>query len=144
MLSGAQSAAATIRRLSELGVSLAIDDFGTGYSCLSYLPQLPFDALKIDRSFVSELGTRPETEALVQSLVILAHKLGMRVIAEGVETEKQMERIADIGTNEVQGYLLGKPTPDPLAFLVAQLPERRPPEDAAGRALPLEELPAVS
>ncbi|MGA8531799.1 MAG: EAL domain-containing protein, partial [Acidobacteriaceae bacterium] len=92
MLSGAQSAAVTMHRLADLGVSLAIDDFGTGYSCLSYLPQLPFDALKIDRSFVSEISSRPETEALVNSLVILAQKLGMRVIAEGIETEEQLER----------------------------------------------------
>ncbi|MFZ0633600.1 MAG: EAL domain-containing protein [Acidobacteriaceae bacterium] len=146
MLSGAQSAAVTMHRLADLGVSLAIDDFGTGYSCLSYLPQLPFDALKIDRSFVSELGTRPETEALVNSLVILAHKLGMRVIAEGIETEMQLARIAEIGTNEVQGYLLGKPTPDPMGFLVSHLaPLAR--VDCRGlrdEGLHLEELPALS
>jgi diguanylate cyclase (GGDEF)-like protein len=146
MLSGAQSAAVTMHRLADLGVGLAIDDFGTGYSCLSYLPQLPFDALKIDRSFVSELCERPETEALVHSLVILAHKLGMRVIAEGVETEQQLERIARIGTNEVQGYLLGRPTPDPLAFLGSQPAVRQAAQDgsAAGGRLRLEELPAVS
>jgi len=125
MLSGTQSAAMTMHRLADLGVGLAIDDFGTGYSCLSYLPQLPFDALKIDRSFVSELGARPETEALVHSLVVLAQKLGMRVIAEGIETKEQFERIADIGTNEVQGFLLGKPTPEPLDFLVADLAAAR-------------------
>ena len=141
MLSGVQAAAATMRRLSDLGVSLAIDDFGTGYSCLSYLPQLPFDALKIDRSFVSELGTRPEAEAMVHSLVVLAHKLGMRVIAEGVETEKQLERIAGIGTNEVQGYLLGKPTPDPLDFLALQ-PAGQPRSEDAVVLLRLQELPA--
>ncbi len=128
MLRGAQSAAVTMHRLADLGVGLAIDDFGTGYSCLSYLPQLPFDALKIDRSFVSELGARPETEALVHSLVILAHKLGMRVIAEGIETEKQLERLAEIGTNEVQGFLLGRPTPDPLAFLLSHLAANGPAE----------------
>ncbi|MGA7524992.1 MAG: EAL domain-containing protein [Acidobacteriaceae bacterium] len=146
MLSGAQSAAVTMHRIADLGVSLAIDDFGTGYSCLSYLPQLPFDALKIDRSFVSELGTRPETEALVHSLVILAHKLGMRVIAEGIETEEQLQRIAEIGTNEVQGYLMGKPTPAPLDFLAAHLTarERIEPSARPSGALRLEELPALS
>ncbi|HEX3661332.1 MAG TPA: EAL domain-containing protein [Acidobacteriaceae bacterium] len=146
MLSGVQGAAATMQRLADLGISLAIDDFGTGYSCLSYLPQLPFDALKIDRSFVSELGARPATEALVDSLVILAHKLGMRVIAEGIETEQQLERIAAIGTNEAQGYLLGKPTPEPLAFLTAQLAERIRIDCNAvpGDLLRLEELPALS
>ncbi|HEX3986917.1 MAG TPA: EAL domain-containing protein [Acidobacteriaceae bacterium] len=146
MLSGAQSAAVTMHRLADLGVSLAIDDFDTGYSCLSYLPQLPFDALKIDRSFVCELGTRPETEALVHSLVILAHKLGMRVIAEGIETEKQLERIADLGTNEVQGYLLGKPTPDPLGFLASRRATVQPTERRGllSDGLRLRELPALS
>ncbi|HZZ37927.1 MAG TPA: EAL domain-containing protein [Acidobacteriaceae bacterium] len=145
MLSGAQNAAVTMHRLAEIGVGLAIDDFGTGYSCLSYLPQLPFDALKIDRSFVSELGARPETEALVHSLVILAHKLGMRVIAEGIETEKQLERIAEIGTNEVQGYLLGKPTPDPLAFLASHLAAGVHTEHrtSLSAGVCLEELPAL-
>jgi diguanylate cyclase (GGDEF)-like protein len=145
MLSGAQGAAVTMHRLADLGIGLAIDDFGTGYSCLSYLPQLPFDALKIDRSFVSELGTRPETEALVQSLVMLAQKLGMRVIAEGIETERQMERIAEMGTNEVQGYLLGKPSPQPRDFLVAHQAARQltADTDRRGSSLRLEELPAL-
>jgi Amt family ammonium transporter len=111
-------------RLAALGVSLAIDDFGTGYSCLSYLPKLPFDALKIDRSFVSELGMRSEVDAMVHSLVTLAHNFGMRVIAEGVETEQQMAMIAEIGCNEVQGYLLGKPTADATPYLLAPVAER--------------------
>lgn len=81
-----------------------------GIRCLSYLPKLPFDALKIDRSFVNELGVRSE-------VVTLAHNFGMRVIAEGVETERQMELITEIGCNEVQGYLLGRPTADPGPFL---------------------------
>lgn len=146
MLSGAQGAAVTMHRLADLGVSLAIDDFGTGYSCLSYLPQLPFDALKIDRSFVSELGARPETDALVHSLVILAQKLGMRVIAEGIETRDQLERIAEIGTNEVQGYLLGKPSPDPLNFLISHCGARPAVESSRRPAnvVGMEELPAVS
>jgi len=117
MLSGQLRAAEAMSRLAALGVSLAIDDFGTGYSCLSYLPKLPFDALKIDRSFVSELGMRSEVDAMVHSLVTLAHNFGMRVIAEGVETEQQMAMIAEIGCNEVQGYLLGKPTADATPYL---------------------------
>jgi EAL domain-containing protein (putative c-di-GMP-specific phosphodiesterase class I) len=74
-----------MKRLKELGVSLTIDDFGTGYSCLSYLPALPFDALKIDCSFIQELGLRPEGEAMVHSLITLARITGMRVIVEGIE-----------------------------------------------------------
>jgi diguanylate cyclase (GGDEF)-like protein len=88
MLTGVRWAADAMTRLSALGVGLAIDDFGTGYSCLGYLPHLPFNSLKIDRSFVNELGSRPEIDAMVHSLVMLAHNLGMRVIAEGVETER--------------------------------------------------------
>ncbi len=117
MLSGQLRAVEAMNRLSELGVSLAIDDFGTGYSCLSYLPKLPFDALKIDRSFVSELGMRSEVDAMVHSLVTLAHNFGMRVIAEGVETARQLAMITEIGCNEVQGYLLGKPTADATPYI---------------------------
>ncbi len=109
-VNGAARVESAMQELAELGVSLAIDDFGTGYSCLSYLPKLPFDALKIDRSFVNELGLRSEVDAMVHSLVTLAHNFGMRVIAEGVETEEQMALITELGCNEVQGFLLGKPT----------------------------------
>jgi len=116
-LNGEAQVASAMRKLAELGVSLAIDDFGTGYSCLSYLPKLPFDALKIDRSFVNELGVRTEVDAMVHSLVTLAHNFGMRVIAEGVETEEQLARIREMGCNEVQGYLMGKPSSDPGMYL---------------------------
>jgi diguanylate cyclase (GGDEF)-like protein len=117
MVNGTARVAESMAALSALGVSLAIDDFGTGYSCLSYLPQLPFDALKIDRSFVNELGMRDDVDAMVHSLVTLAHNFGMRVIAEGVETEQQMERITELRCDEVQGYLLGKPVSDAGVFL---------------------------
>jgi len=125
MLSGAGSAAEKMQRLRDLGISLAIDDFGTGYSCLSYLPRLPFDALKIDRSFVSDLETRPEIRAMVHSLVVLAHNLGMRVIVEGVETSKQLQVMTEIGSNEIQGFLLGRPTNNP-AELVEKTTQRAP------------------
>jgi EAL domain-containing protein (putative c-di-GMP-specific phosphodiesterase class I) len=115
-LNGATTVGEAMDRLAALGVSLAIDDFGTGYSCLSYLPKLPFDELKIDRSFVNELGERREVDAMVHSLVMLAHNLGMRVIAEGVETQEQMALITEIGCDEAQGYLLGRPTSDPAQF----------------------------
>jgi len=117
MLHGAEKAAEVMRQLGALGVTMAIDDFGTGYSCFSYLPKLPFNALKIDRSFVKELEYRPETKAMVQSLVTLAHNLDMQVIVEGVETPEQLAMIKSFGSNEVQGYLLGKPTADPASQL---------------------------
>src|SRR5581483_11626366 len=93
MLSGTTNATETMNRFRDLGVGLAIDDFGTGYSCLGYLPRLPFDALKIDRSFVNEIGLRPEIDAMVHSLVTLAHNLQMRVIFEGIETADQLSAI---------------------------------------------------
>jgi diguanylate cyclase (GGDEF)-like protein len=119
MLSGAERVADTMKRLRAMGVSLAIDDFGTGYSCFGYLPKFPFNALKIDRSFVHEIETRPETKAMVHSLVTLAHNLNMQVIVEGIETPKQLEMIKDFGGNQVQGFLLGRPTADPLSQLRA-------------------------
>ena len=122
MLTGAHRAAEIMHRLHALGVSLAIDDFGTGYSCLSYLPTLPFDALKIDRSFVEDLHLRPEGKAMVRSLVSMAHNMGMRVIVEGIERPEQLELIREFGGNEIQGYLLGRPTPDPTIYLHGLLP----------------------
>jgi len=117
MLSGPERAAETMKILRELGIGIAIDDFGTGYSCFSYLPRLPFNALKIDRTFVNELESRVETRAMIQSLVALAKNLGMQVIVEGIETHEQLALIRKLGGNEVQGYLLGRPTPDPAAEL---------------------------
>jgi EAL domain-containing protein (putative c-di-GMP-specific phosphodiesterase class I) len=111
-----------MKRLRELGIGLAIDDFGTGYSCLSYLPSLPFDALKIDRSFVKELGVKPEGTAMVRSLVTLAKNVGMHVIVEGIETSEQLELIKQFQGDVIQGYLTGRPTPDPVSQ-ISLLPE---------------------
>ncbi|MGA8111966.1 MAG: EAL domain-containing protein [Acidobacteriaceae bacterium] len=116
-LTGLERAAETMRMLKNMGVSMAIDDFGTGYSCLSYLPRLAFDALKIDRSFVNELMVRRETRAFVQSIMTLAHNLHMKVIVEGIETPQQLELTRKLGANEAQGYLLGRPSPSPLEVL---------------------------
>ena len=96
---------------------MAIDDFGTGYSALSYIQKLPFDALKIDRTFINEIMQRSETKAMVRSLVVLAQELGMKVIVEGIENEAQLRTIQELGANQVQGYYLGRPTPDPLVHL---------------------------
>jgi diguanylate cyclase (GGDEF)-like protein len=123
---GMEQAAHTMNRLSELGVSMAVDDFGTGYSSLSYLAGLPFRFLKIDRSFVVELEHRADLKNLIRSLVMLAHDLGMKVIAEGVETVPQLNLIERLGGDEVQGFLLGKPTPEPKAFIEAHQKARKP------------------
>lgn len=119
MLDGTERASNTMKKLAAMGVSIAVDDFGTGYSCFSYLPRLPFNTLKIDRAFVSELGKRTEMTAMIRSLVTLAHNLNMQVVVEGVETAQQLATIEALGGNEVQGYLLGRPTPDPKAFLTS-------------------------
>lgn len=102
---------ATITRLSSLGIGIAIDDFGTGYSSLSYLHQYRFQTLKIDRSFVTRLGTDPKAQAIIRSLVELARTLDMTVVAEGVETEEQKVMLANAGCQMLQGYLFSRPKP---------------------------------
>jgi diguanylate cyclase (GGDEF)-like protein len=116
-LTGVERAADLIRRLTGRGIGVAMDDFGTGYSCLSYLPKLFLDALKLDRTFVTELAVRQETRAFVQSVLSMAHNLHMKVIVEGIETREQLELMRALGTNEAQGYLLGRPTPNPMEQL---------------------------
>ena len=100
-----------IERLSAVGVHLSIDDFGTGYSSLSYLRQLAAEELKIDRSFVLDLETSADARAIVDAIVKLALALGLKVVAEGVETEQQQEILRRLGCNELQGYLFAKPMP---------------------------------
>ena len=127
MMSGAHLASDIIGRFRGLGISLAIDDFGTGYSSLSYLPSMRFDALKIDRSFVMNLEQDPKNEAMIRTLVALAHNVGMRVIVEGVEKQTQLDLVRSLGVNEVQGYLLGRPTANPIQdFLLKQAESTSP------------------
>ena len=92
-------------------VSIALDDFGTGYSSLSYLRSFPFDSIKIDRLFISEMATREDCTAIVGAIVSLADKLGMTTTAEGVETDEQLRLVRDLGCTTVQGYLIGRPQP---------------------------------
>jgi EAL domain-containing protein (putative c-di-GMP-specific phosphodiesterase class I) len=100
-----------LRELNNLGLHFSLDDFGTGYSSLSYLKKLPLSQLKIDQSFVRELLTDPVDAAIVKTILQLAKSLGMSVIAEGVELEGQYKVLADMGCNQFQGYLFGKPEP---------------------------------
>ena len=96
-------------KLKELGVNISIDDFGTGYSSLSYLQKMPIDNLKIDRSFIQELHKSKSDKALVQAIITMAHSLGMKVIAEGVELEEQYDFLEKVGCEIVQGFLFFKP-----------------------------------
>jgi len=102
-------AVARIRELQRLGLSIALDDFGTGYSSLSYLQRMPIDAVKLDRSFVSDLTTDSATVSMVRSVLAMAEALNLRVVTEGVETEQQLQILKDLGCDEAQGYLLGRP-----------------------------------
>jgi EAL domain-containing protein (putative c-di-GMP-specific phosphodiesterase class I) len=111
LIDNPQEAQARLEALRGLGVSLALDDFGTGYSSLNYLQKFPFDRLKIDRTFVASLGFSGNTGAIIQSIVTLGHALGMKVLAEGVETDEQRVLLRLAGCDEMQGFLFAKPGP---------------------------------
>jgi len=111
VMEDAESSSATLKDLSALGVRIAIDDFGTGYSSLSYLQRFPLDMLKIDRSFVSDLGQDPKGAAIVGTVCTLGRNLGMQVLAEGVETAEQVEQLRKFGCDLGQGYYFSRPVP---------------------------------
>lgn len=101
----------TLQQLKDIGLELAIDDFGTGYSSMNYLKRLPLDTLKIDRSFVMDVITNRSDAAIVKSIVALAKNLGMKVVAEGVDTEEQRAFLNEQGCDQIQGHLISKPVP---------------------------------
>ena len=109
LMSRLEGALPVLTELRRLGVLLAIDDFGTGYSSLSHLSTLPIDSLKIDRSFVSRLDSTGTESAVVRSIVLLGHALGKSVVAEGIETPRQLEALREMGCRRGQGYLLARP-----------------------------------
>jgi diguanylate cyclase (GGDEF)-like protein/PAS domain S-box-containing protein len=109
LMENAEEAIATLQRLKAMGIGLEIDDFGTGYSSLNYLHRLPFDTVKIDRSFVKEIGSGGESLEIVRTILKLAGSLGMEVVAEGVETREQVATLTEMGCGCAQGYYFSKP-----------------------------------
>lgn len=98
-----------LRGLKEMGILMSMDDFGTGYSSLSYLKNFPIDKIKIDRSFVKDLTNNVEGMKIVKAIISLAHSLGLRIVAEGVENGEQMVLLRSLGCHEAQGFYLAEP-----------------------------------
>jgi EAL domain-containing protein (putative c-di-GMP-specific phosphodiesterase class I) len=115
LMENLQAATVAMRALHNAGVHFAIDDFGIGYSSLSYLNTLPVDVVKIDRSFIEGMTASPQQGALLAGIIAMAHGMGLRVCGEGVETRDQLEALRGWGCDEVQGFLLGRPLPEPEA-----------------------------
>ncbi len=134
-----QSVIPVLHRLNEIGVEIAIDDFGTGYSSLAYLTTLPISELKIDQRFVRDLGMTPQSSAVVTAIIALGRSLGLRVVAEGVETLRQMEVLHRLGCGIMQGYLFSRPQPPEEIELWLQqtvLPRKAPWIVKAGETFP--------
>jgi predicted signal transduction protein with EAL and GGDEF domain len=104
-------AVSILRRVKALGVRIAMDDFGTGYSSLSYLQSFPFDKIKIDQTFISNLDRNAQSAAIVRAVLALGHNLDLTTVAEGVETTEQLTILRNEGCDEIQGYLIGRPQP---------------------------------
>ena len=132
VMQNAQQATAVLNALRGVGVSLAIDDFGTGYSSLVYLKRLPIDTLKIDKEFVDDLTRDPDDEAITSTIITMGHSLGLNVIAEGVETEEQLDFLREHGCDEIQGHWLSRPlgAEQCLAFIRGWQPDTLAPAAA--------------
>jgi diguanylate cyclase (GGDEF)-like protein len=127
LMGSGETALTVLRALKQSGFRLAIDDFGTGYSSLSYLRRFPVDVLKIDRSFVKEIGIEPQTEAIIGGVINIAAGLGLETVAEGVETEQQSDFLVASGCSLLQGYLYGRPVPaEDFAALLTPCAEPAP------------------
>ncbi|HEX7336461.1 MAG TPA: EAL domain-containing protein [Gemmatimonadales bacterium] len=120
-----------LHALRAMGLHLSVDDFGTGYSSFSYLKHFPLDTLKIDRSFIREIAIHPDDAAITTAIIAMGHALGLRVIAEGVETEAHLSLLQKQGCDEVQGYLVGRPVP--ADRFEEHLARKRGPNSAAAR-----------
>jgi EAL domain-containing protein (putative c-di-GMP-specific phosphodiesterase class I) len=109
------------------GIGISLDDFGTGYSAMAYLKKFAIDHLKIDRSFVRDMVSDPNDHAIIEAIIVMAHKLGIRVIAEGVETAEQSAQLSEAGCDFAQGYHFARPMP--AAEFEALLARRSPAVD---------------
>jgi EAL domain-containing protein (putative c-di-GMP-specific phosphodiesterase class I) len=109
LLSESESTLRALHELRDMGVRISMDDFGTGYSSLSYLRSFPFDKIKIDRSFMRDLVSRADSQAIIRAVIGLGQSLGMSTTAEGIETEEQLTLVRDQGVSEVQGFLFSPP-----------------------------------
>lgn len=125
-----------LRQIKALGVKVALDDFGTGYSSLDTLRSFPFDKIKLDRSFIIEVESSLQAKAIIRAVLALGQSLAIPVLAEGIETEGQLELLRNEGCNEVQGYLLGRPAPLDRIIASGQLALR-------GKALQRDEIPSM-
>jgi EAL domain-containing protein (putative c-di-GMP-specific phosphodiesterase class I) len=137
VMSNPEESIAVLEALSRMGVLVSVDDFGTGYSSMSYLRRFPIDKLKIDRTFVAEMDTRPDDASIVQAIVSLAHGLRLKVVAEGVENEAQLMALKALGCDQYQGYYCSPALP---AAEFEQLVRRQ----AAGRSVNLHDLEDTS
>jgi EAL domain-containing protein (putative c-di-GMP-specific phosphodiesterase class I) len=134
LMRDAEETLSVLRALKDLGVRLHVDDFGTGYSSLSYLKRFPVDAVKVDRSFVDGLANDPEDIAIVGAIISLAHSLGIAVIAEGVETEAQLEALQAMGCELAQGFMFSRAVPaEEVARTLLDIPAARASEENAVR-----------
>jgi diguanylate cyclase (GGDEF)-like protein len=127
VISDLRGAAAKLQQLRALGIGTALDDFGTGYAAFDYLQELPLDTLKIDRSFIQRLNGPAANVSTVRAMTILARQLGLKTVAEGVESEEQKQRLGEIGCDLMQGFLLGRPLKPKAACLLLRQHQRPAP-----------------
>jgi len=121
MLDDRPEVATNLLQFRDAGIQVTIDDFGAGYSAMSYLKKFRIDYLKIDKSFVRDMATDPSDHAIVEAIIAMAHKLGIKVIAEGVETIEQRKLLTAAGCDYAQGYLFARPMPaDEMSILLAR------------------------
>jgi diguanylate cyclase (GGDEF)-like protein len=143
IISDLRGAAAKLQKLRDLGIGIAIDDFGTGYAAFNYLQELPLDTLKIDRSFIHRLDTSGTALSTVRAIAMLAQQMGLKTVAEGVESEQHIQQLAEIGCELMQGFFLARPLePEAACLLLSKEQQASPRLKVAKKRLPAE-LPST-